>query len=220
MAGNFEFMWEKLPQIMRGENTRKYYKSISAIFDNFDSLIESGQYAHVIDYAAGGDLDILGRALGIPRGNYGDEAYRMRLRVYYYTFYFVPTLNNFLYLIRDVMGYYPENVVEGWTKALNPESALLSIDVIIPAGADDNLLVDLDDIAAAGVRIDWTKIQETYAVYHSTSDSVSTHEELTTPFDSIIKVNLEETPGSSPQFSTGRTDTASDVEYIYDFIDE
>ncbi len=175
MSKNFNYMWDKLPEVMQQPNTKKFYMAIAKIFDELDQEFAKNETAHVLDFATGEDLDILGINLGIVRGLDNDEQYRQKLKIYYYTYYFVPNLNNFLWMIRNVMGYYPQEVTEGWTLGgAEKESGVMKIKVKVPPGQSSEFVNLFDDIAGAGVRLDWDTILTAYRTYEVTGDQRGT----------------------------------------------
>lgn len=211
MSENFDFMWGLLPAIMRKETTKKYYESITPIFDKFDDYLETFSKIHIIDFANGSDLERVGEYLNIPRGNMTDERYRLKLKVYFYTYYFVPNLNNMLHLIQNIMGYFPDNVQEGWSLPSDAESGTLKIDIVIPPEGDDDLLIDFDRIFSAGCRLDWNKIQEAYKSIHSTNNLFGT--DVSRPYDYIEKFRIGSTPGTKSNWSTGTKETGDSTPY-------
>ena len=197
---NYDFLISKLPQVMRQDNILNLMKSAASILDALDNYIDSISKIHVIEFATGKDLDLLGSYLGIVRDNRADDSYRRLLKIYYYSYYFVPNANNFLFLIKNIMGYLPEKMLEGWLEPLNPESCVTSIDVVIPSGEDDSFLIDLDKVFSAGCRLNWRKLQEAYLVTNSTSTLLDTG--IDNVYDEVVKIKIGKTLGTSTIDST------------------
>lgn len=166
---NFERMWGKLPYVMRQENNEKLYRAMGNIFDDFDTQIALYENMHVVDLASGSQLDAIGYNIGVARvTGQSDETYRRRLKIFYSSVYFIPTLDNFQYIIKNIMGYYPMNVKEGW-KYKN-ESGLLELDVIIPEDDTDAVITDLDRLYSYGCRVIWNKYRRVKAAYNYIGD--------------------------------------------------
>lgn len=197
---NYSTLISKLPEVMRQENNLKFMKSVSKLLDSMDLYLDSISKIHVIDYAVDKDLDAIGDYLGIARNGKSDSSYKRLLKIYYYTYYFVPNANNFLFLIKNIIGYMPEQMIEGWLLPINPESCSASLDIVIPVGDDDSFLVDLDKIFSAGCRLDWRKLQEAYAVNNLTSKDTFTG--VDTIYEEISAVRIGSKKGYSAILST------------------
>ena len=168
---NYEKLISYLPSIYQKNNNLKLLQIMASAFDIFDSDLESINKMWLLTEATGSYLDVLGKNIGIYRAyNQSDDIFRRRIKVAMYNLYFVPTLNNFYTIIEDIMGYSALSVVEGWNYTENPESARIQAQVVVPAGETKDLLVSLEDIYSAGVKLDWSQFQETYAVYESFGD--------------------------------------------------
>ena len=168
---NYEKLISYLPSIYQKTNNLKLMQTIASAFDTFDSDLESINKMWLLTEATGSYLDVLGKNIGIYRTyNQSDDIFRRRIKVAMYNLYFVPILNNFYTIIEDIMGYSALSVVEGWNYTENPESARIQAQVVVPAGETQDLLVSLEDIYSAGVKLDWSQFQETYAVYESFGD--------------------------------------------------
>ena len=168
---NYEKLISYLPSIYQKDNNLKLIQTIASAFDTFDSDLESINKMWLITEATGLYLDVLGKNIGIYRAyNQSDDIFRRRIKVAMYNLYFVPILNNFYTLIKDIMGYSAISVVEGWNYTVNPESARIKAQVVVPAGETQDLLNNLENIYSAGVKVDWSQYQETYAVYESFGD--------------------------------------------------
>ena len=170
---NFNEMWADLPAIMRKEEVEKLYIVMGQMFDDFDTLLESKQLTHIIDDAVGTELDAIGFNVGVLRETGQiDEVYRRRLKHFYSSVYFVPTLNNFYKMIHNVIGEYPSNIKEGWK--YTGESGFLEFDIIYPAEETIDLLGDLDRLYSAGCRLKWNRFRRVSAVYNQAGDYNST----------------------------------------------
>ena len=168
---NYETLISYLPSIYQKTNNLKLMQTIASAFDNFDSDLESINKMWLIIEATGSYLDVLGKNIGIYRAyNQSDDIFRRRIKVAMYNLYFVPILNNFYTIIEDIMGYSALSIVEGWNYTENPESARIKAQVVVPAGETQDLLNNLENIYSAGVKVDWSQYQETYAVYESFGD--------------------------------------------------
>lgn len=216
-SSNFDYMWSKLPSIMKKDNIKEVYLALSKAFDALDYAMEIHQNIHLIDFAEGLDLEKIGRMLGIHREEAPDIVYRSRIKVYYYTYYFVPNLNNILFLIKNIMGYYPDTLTEGWARSDSKESGTLLLKVTIPVGINDSLLLDFDAIYSAGGRIDWKKLQEAYSVTHCTGLDFTS--EILRPYEQIERVVLGDTLGTKLRDSTSKIKTTGDIS-PYDAIPE
>ena len=168
---NYEKLISYLPSIYQKTNNLKLMQTIASAFDTFDSDLESINKMWLIIEATGSYLDVLGKNIGIHRAyNQSDDIFRRRIKVAMYNLYFVPILNNFYTIIEDIMGYSALSVVEGWNYTENPESARIKAQVVVPAGETQDFLNNLENIYSAGVKVDWSQYQETYAVYESFGD--------------------------------------------------
>jgi len=168
---NYEKLISYLPSIYQKNNNLKLMQTIASAFNNFDSDLESINKMWLLTEATGSYLDVLGKNIGIYRAyNQSDDIFRRRIKVAMYNLYFVPILNNFYTIIEDIMGYSALSIVEGWNYTENPESARIQAQVVVPAGETQDLLNNLENIYSAGVKLDWSQFQETYAVYESFGD--------------------------------------------------
>ena len=168
---NYEKLISYLPSIYQKTNNLKLMQSIAILFDKFDEDLASIDKMWLLTEATGLYLDVLGKNIGIYRAyNQSDDIFRRRIKVAMYNLYFVPILNNFYTIIEDIMGYSALSIVEGWNYTENPESARIKAQVVVPAGETQDLLNNLEYIYSAGVKVDWSQFQETYAVYESFGD--------------------------------------------------
>lgn len=170
---NKDVMFAKLPGAMRQAETEKFYNVMGKLYDDFDTYLESKQNNHVVDLATGDELDAIGFSVGVPRDTgIIDEQYRRRLKYFYSSVYFVPTLNNFYHLVFSILGEYPTNIKEGWKHT--GESGFLELDIIYPGEETDDFLGDLDRLYSAGCRLKWNKFRKVWAVYNQIGDFDST----------------------------------------------
>lgn len=168
---NYEKLISYLPSIYQKTNNLKLIQNIASAFNNFDLDLESINKMWLLTEATGSYLGVLGKNIGIYRAyNQSDDIFRRRIKVAMYNLYFVPILNNLYTIIEDIMGYSALSVVEGWNYTENPESVRIQAQVVVPAGETQDLLVSLENIYSAGVKLDWSQYQETYAVYESFGD--------------------------------------------------
>ena len=168
---NYEKLISYLPSIYQKNNNLKLMQTIANAFNNFDSDLESINKMWLLTEATGSYLDVLGKNIGIYRAyNQSDDIFRRRIKAAMYNLYFVPILNNFYTIIEDIMGYSALSILEGWNYTENPESARIGVEVVVPAGETQDLLGSLEDIYSAGIKLDWSQFQETYAVYESFGD--------------------------------------------------
>ena len=217
---NYEKLISYLPSVYQKTNNLKLMQTIASAFDNFDSDLESINKMWLLTEATGSYLDVLGKNIGIYRA-YGqsDDIFRRRIKVAMYNLYFVPILNNFYTIIEDIMGYSALSVVEGWNYTENPESARIKAQVVVPAGETQDLLVSLEDIYSAGVKLDWSQYQETYAVYESFGDLNNTGLADLVKDTEIVLVPIVETLHSlheqiGEQNNTGTTEIYTTNEVI------
>jgi len=170
---NKDVMFSKLPAVMQQSEVEKFYNVMGKLYDDFDNFLESKQNNHVIDIAEGPDLDGIGFNINVPRDTgQTDIQYRRRLKYFYSSIYFVPTLNNFYHLINSILGEYPDNVKEGWK--YTGESGFLELDIIYPGDETDDFLGDLDKLYSAGCRLKWNRFRKVWAVYQQAGDYDST----------------------------------------------
>ena len=209
---NYEKLISYLPSIYQKTNNLKLMQIIASAFNNFDSDLESINKMWLLTEATGSYLDVLGKNIGIYRTyNQSDDIFRRRIKVAMYNLYFVPILNNFYTIIEDIMGYSALSVVEGWNYTENPESARIKAQVVVPAGETQDLLNNLENIYSAGVKVDWSQYQETYAVYESfgdlnntgLADLVKDTERVLVPIREILYSIYEQ---SGEQNNTGTTE--------------
>ena len=217
---NYEKLISYLPSIYQKTNNLKLMQTIASVFDTFDYDLESINKMWLLTEATGSYLDILGKNIGVYRTyNQSDDIFRRRIKVAMYNLYFVPILNNFYTIIEDIMGYSALSIVEGWNYTENPESARIQAQVVVPAGETQDLLNNLENIYSAGVKLDWSQYQETYAVYESfgeinntgLADLVKDTERVLVPIvETLYSVNEQ----TGEQNNTGTTEIYTTNEVI------
>ncbi|HBJ79720.1 MULTISPECIES: hypothetical protein [Fusobacterium] len=157
MAGAFDRMWGMLPETLQSERIKKVYTVIGKIFDELEAKERPYVYTEVLSKLSGDMLDQYGNSFLVYREQRDDESYKRRIEIENRKLSFVPLLDNFIDLIKDITGYRVD-ITEGW-KLEKPQKALLDVDIVIPAGDDPTLLFDLDKIYSSGIKINW-KIQQ------------------------------------------------------------
>ena len=217
---NYERLISYLPSVYQKTNNLKLMEIIASAFDTFDSDLESINKMWLLTEATGSYLDVLGKNIGVYRTyNQSDDIFRRRIKVAMYNLYFVPILNNFYTIIEDIMGYSALSIVEGWNYTENPESARIQAQVVVPAGETQDLLNNLENIYSAGVKLDWSQYQETYAVYESfgeinntgLADLVKDTERVLVPIgETLYSVNEQ----TGEQNNTGTTEIYTTNEVI------
>ena len=109
----------------------------------------------VVEEAAGEYLDIIGNNLQVYRElNQTDSIYKTKIKMKLYNTYFVPLLDNLIDFVENVTGYYAENVKEGWLQSPDFESGKMTMDLVVPYDYTKELLVDLESVYSAGVKLD------------------------------------------------------------------
>lgn len=166
----------QLPEILQTPEIRGWYKILGDMFEEFKKFSRNAVDSCVLKSAGESALADLGENIGVPRGSLSMEVYRQKLLVYYNAFFLVPNLHNFADLIKNSMGYYPENISPGW---LEGTPLTLSMDIIIPAGSSADLLQDLQAVFSLGHTLDATVMFEAYV------HNVYTSNEVLTGIDSI-----------------------------------
>ena len=160
---NYEKLISYLPSIYQKENNLKLMKSISILFDKFDTDLKSIDKMWVVEEATGEYLDIIGNNLQVYRElNQNDSIYKTKIKMKLYNTYFVPLLDNLIDFVENVTGYYAENVKEGWLTSPNYESGKITMDLVVPYNYTKELLVDLESVYSAGVRLDVSTYVEAF----------------------------------------------------------
>ena len=79
-----------------------------------------------------------------------------------YNTYFVLLLDNLIEFVEEITGYYAENVKEGWLTSPDFESGKMTMDLVVPYDYTKELLVDLESVYSAGVRLDVSTYVEAF----------------------------------------------------------
>ena len=160
---NYEKLISYLPSIYQKENNLKLMKSISILFDKFDEDLASIDKMWVVEEATGEYLDIIGNNLQVYRElNQTDSIYKTKIKMKLYNTYFVPLLDNLIDFVENITGYYAENVKEGWLQSPDFESGKMTMDLVVPYDYTKELLVDLESVYSAGVRLDVSTYVEAF----------------------------------------------------------
>ena len=162
---NYEKLISYLPSVYQKENNLKLMKSISILFDKFDEDLASIDKMWVVEEATGEYLDIIGNNLQVYRElNQTDSVYKTKINMKLYNTIFVPLLDNFIYFVENITGYYAENVKEGWLQSPDYESGKMSMDLIVPYDFSRELLegLNLENIYSAGVSLDVSTYVESF----------------------------------------------------------
>lgn len=168
---NYEKLVSYLPDIYKKENNLKFLEIVAKSYDNFDNDIATLDKIWLLTEAQGEYLDILGANVGIYRTiNQTDSVFRRRIKLVMYNIYFIPILDNFINMIEGIIGYYAENILEGWNLETDKESGVLCVDIVVPAEETQALLIDIEKIYSAGVRVNWNNLQEAFICYEPYGD--------------------------------------------------
>ena len=160
---NYEKLISYLPSIYQKTNNLKLMQSIAILFDKFDKDLASIDKMWVVEEATGEYLDIIGNNLQVYRElNQKDTVYKTRIKMKLYNTYFVLLLDNLIDFVENLTGYYAENVKEGWLTSPDFESGKMSMDLIVPYDYTKELLVDLESVYSAGVRLEVSTYVETF----------------------------------------------------------
>ena len=160
---NYEKLISYLPSIYQKTNNLKLMQGISILFDNFDQDLKSIDKMWVVEEATGEYLDIIGNNLQVYRElNQTDSIYKTKIKMKLYNTYFVPLLDNLIDFVENVTGYYAENIKEGWLTSPDFESGKMSMDLVVPYDYTKELLVDLESVYSAGVRLDVSTYVEAF----------------------------------------------------------
>lgn len=162
---NYEKLISYLPSVYQKENNLKLMQSIAILFDKFDEDLASIDKMWVVEEATGEYLDIIGNNLQVYRElNQTDSVYKTKINMKLYNTIFVPLLDNFIYFVENITGYYAENVKEGWLQSPDYESGKMSMDLIVPYDFSKELLegLNLENIYSAGVSFDVSTYVEAF----------------------------------------------------------
>lgn len=157
----------KLHSTLQNNDIKVLYEVFSGMFLDFENYSKGIISNYILKNASESALEVLAGNIGLNRGNMSVDTFRKKLQVYYNAFFLVPTLTSFAELIKDSMGYYPENIQPGWIEGIPLK---LSLDVVIPAAASDELLQDLKEIFSIGHELDATILKEGFSGGMYTSD--------------------------------------------------
>ena len=161
---NYEKLISYLPSIYQKTNNLKLMQSIAILFDKFDKDLASIDKMWIAEKATGEYLDIIGNNLQVYRElNQTDSVYKTKIKMKLYNTYFVLLLDNLIEFVEEITGYYAENVKEGWLTSPDFESGKMSMDLVVPYDYTKELLVDLESIYSAGVRLEVSTYVETFA---------------------------------------------------------
>ena len=161
---NYDKLISYLPYVYQKENNLKNLKIISKEFDKFKVCMNSINKMWVISECSNEYLKYLGENIGVYKTqDQSFDIYRMKIKMKLYTLFFIPLLDNFIYFVENVTGYYAENIKEGWTVAPNFESAVLNLDLVVPADASKELVTDLEYMYSAGIKFNTGLYVETYS---------------------------------------------------------
>lgn len=163
MSKSFERMWGRLPETLQSESVEKLYTALSKIFDELEEKEKPYIYTSILTELKGKMLDVYGESYSVSRDGKNDENYRIKIKIEWLKNSFVPTLDNFINIIKEVTGY-DVAIVEGWNLT-EPKKALLNVELTIPSGADTDLLFDLDQLYSCGVKINFKTAQENYTPF-------------------------------------------------------
>ncbi len=160
---NYDKLISYLPSIYQKTNNLKLMQSIAILFDKFDKDLSSIDKMWVVEEATGAYLDVIGNNLQVYRElNQTDSVYKTKIKMKLYNTYFVPLLDNLIDFVEEITGYYAENVKEGWLTSPNFESCKMSMDLVVPYDYTKELLVDLESVYSAGVRLDVSTYVEAF----------------------------------------------------------
>ena len=161
---NYDKLISYLPYVYQKENNLKNLKIISKEFDKFKVCMNSINKMWVISECSNEYLKYLGENIGVYKTqDQSFDIYRMKIKMKLYTLFFIPLLDNFIYFVENVTGYYAENIKEGWTIDPNFESAVLNLDLVVPADASKELVTDLEYMYSAGVKVNTELYVETFS---------------------------------------------------------
>ena len=160
---NYEKLISYLPSIYQKTNNLKLMQSIAILFDKFDQDLKSIDKMWIVEEATGAYLDIIGNNLQVYRElNQTDSIYKTKIKMKLYNTYFVPLLDNLIDFVENITGYYAENVKEGWLTSPDFESGKMTMHLVVPYDYTKELLVDLESVYSAGVRLDVSTYVEAF----------------------------------------------------------
>ncbi len=160
---NYEKLISYLPSIYQKTNNLKLMQSISILFDKFDQDLKSIDKMWVVEESTGAYLDIIGNNLQVYRElNQTDTTYKTKIKMKLHNTYFVPLLDTLINFVENTTGYYAENIKEGWLTSPDYESGKMTMDLVVPYDYTKELLVDLESVYSAGVRLDVSTYVEAF----------------------------------------------------------
>ena len=160
---NYEKLISYLPSVYQKTNNLKLMQSIAILFDKFDKDLASIDKMWIAEKATGEYLDIIGNNLQVYRElNQKDAVYKTKITMKLYNTYFVLLLDNLIEFVEEITGYYAENIKEGWLTSPDYESGKMSIDLVVPYDYTKELLIDLESVYSAGVRLDVSTYVEAF----------------------------------------------------------
>jgi hypothetical protein len=158
----YDDMIKKLPAVMKQTNVKLFYKSVGAMMDDFDELLVTYESIHLVDSATGTWLDNLGKLVGEERAFDSDEDYRARIKLEFYRYYYVPTLDKLLTLIKKFAGVYPDSVATQNEDTVN-EKAAITMSYDFSPSFDVAIFDDMDKLAGGGIKL----INDIQFIYYS-----------------------------------------------------
>jgi len=165
----YDDMIAKLPAVMRQTNVKAFYTAIGNMMDKFDTFLETYDSVHLVDSATGKWLDNLGKLVSVERNALNDEDYRAKIKLEFYRYYYVPTMDNLLALIKEFSGVYP-NVITTQNEDFTHETASYTMEYDFNPGFDIDIFDDLDKFVGGGVRL----INDIKFIYYSKKFIVGT----------------------------------------------
>ena len=150
----YDDMVAKLPAVMRQENVLKYYAAVAPLLEEFDDQLLIFENVHLVDLATGTFLDDIGQYVNVSRAGDNDTNYRARIKLEFYRYYFVPTLDNFLALINSFTGVYPDTIQTQNENFGGTEEAYIKFSYDFEPGFDIAIFDELDKLAGGGIRLE------------------------------------------------------------------
>lgn len=163
MDKSFDRMWARLPDVLKSDDIKKLFIGLGSIFDLLEKEQEPYIYTEVLSKLSGEMLDKYGFSYGVPRRNLSDKSYINKILIERAKSEFIPTLDNFINIIKKVTGYRVD-VTEGWNLPIE-QKAMLKLLVTIPVHSDRDLIFDLDRLYSCGVKTEYELKQEKNVVF-------------------------------------------------------
>lgn len=150
---NYKYMISHLPPVYHETNTLKKYKLVADLFktEDYKFLLKN----RVIDLADLNGLNLFGANLDrYKREEETVEEYRQFLKVSMFKKFVVPTHNNILKVIKNIVGFYP-NIQPLYTENPNLEENDLGyyITYDLTNSFKTEILDELEKFIAAGVKV-------------------------------------------------------------------